>query len=92
MAVYKSPGVYTRDSDYWIPVRKYSSFNRKVEINKIFNLEIDLYTDSILTNQYIHTSNLTSNYRKTFIIPIGGTNNKINIINTLKQYMSYIRI
>jgi hypothetical protein len=87
MAVYKSPGVYTRDSDYWIPVRKYSSFNRKVKINKIFNLEIDLYTD-----QCIHTSNLTSNYRKTFIIPIGGTNNKINIINTLKQYMSYIRI
>lgn len=87
MAVYKSPGVYTTDVDYWIPVKSYNSFNRKIKINKIFNLDIDLYNDT-----FIHTSNLTSNYRKKFIIPVGGPNNKINIINTLKQYMSCIKI
>jgi len=87
MAVYKSPGVYTRDVDYWIPLKSYSSFNRKIKINKIFNLEIDLYTDT-----FIHTSNLTSNYRKTFIVPVGGSNNNTNAINKLKQYISSFKI
>jgi hypothetical protein len=83
MAVYKSPGVYTRDVDYWIPLKSYSSFNRKIKINKIFNLEIDLYAD---------LKSFNPNYRKTFIVPVGGSNNNTNAINKLKQYISSFKI
>jgi hypothetical protein len=83
MAVYKSPGVYTKDVDYWIPVKSYSSFNRNIKINKIFNLGIDLYTDLKPFNP---------NYRKTFIVPVGGSDNNASIISKLKQYISSFKI
>lgn len=58
MAIYKSPGVFTRDVDYWIPIKQYSVFNRKLKINKIFNLDLKLYNYK----------------RRTFKIPVGLSN------------------
>jgi hypothetical protein len=81
MGVYKSPGIYTKEVDYWIPVRGYSSFNRKLKINKIFNLGIDFY------------DTFTSNYRKKFIIPVGNlspSRAKKEITNLIRQYSNPI--
>lgn len=81
MGVYKSQGIYTKDVDYWIPVRGYSSFNRKLKINKIFNLGIDFYD----TFTFTHTSTHNSNYRKKFIIPVGNISPS-KVKNLIKQF------
>lgn len=84
MAVYKSPGVYTRE-EYWIPVNKgYSTLMRKHKINNIFNLDRDVFSDTF--------THVKSGYKKTYKIPVGYKDNKPNLLNTLKKYMSTIKI
>ena len=58
---YISPGVYTRD--YWIPVRKHNTLDRKIKINKIFDLKLDIYDST-----FRHTSNLISDSKLNSII------------------------
>jgi hypothetical protein len=87
MAVYKSPGVYNRDIDYWIPVNKgYSTLIRKYKINNIFNLDREVFKDKFTL------VNRRSSYKQTYKIPVGYKDNKPNLLNTLKKYMSTIKI
>jgi hypothetical protein len=87
MAVYKSPGVYTRDVDYWIPANKgYSTLLRKYKINNIFNLDREVFSDTFTL------VNRRSSYKQTFKIPVGDKVNKPNLFNTLKKYISTIKI
>jgi len=87
MAVYKSPGVYTKDVDYWIPSKSYNTFTRKYKINKIFNLGRDIYADT-----FTLINNHNSHHRRIFKIPVGGPTNNTNVINKLKQYISSFKI
>jgi hypothetical protein len=66
---YIPPGVYTRD--IWIPVSKYNTLDRKIKINKIFDLKLDIYD----------ISNLNSSYKKVYKIPVSKiSESKLNSI------------
>lgn len=86
---YKSPGVYVKnvDVDYWMPTKRYSTLLRKYKINKIFNLNREIYSDTFTL------INRRSSYKKTFKIPVGkANNNKPNLFKILKKYISTIKI
>lgn len=73
---HKSSGVFTKN--IWMPVGEHNKFIRKYKINKIFNLDKDI--------SYKHFSNINSNYRKTYKIPIG--NKKSNLSQIIKKLKS----
>lgn len=87
MAVYKLPGVYTRDVDYWIPANKgYSTLLRKYKINNIFNLDREVFSDTFTL------VNRRSSYKQTFKIPVGDKANKTNLFETINNFKKRIML
>lgn len=81
---FKSPGVYTIETDYWIP-KSNKPNTRILKISKIFNLDINDKTGT-----HLHFSN-KSKPHKMFKIPVNGPSNQPVMITSIDEFKKHFQ-